>query len=74
MPIAAGTTYVASYYAPAGGTRSTKLLRHRLDHEARSPPRPGTDGANGVYQYGASGFPNNSYQATNYWVDVVSSG
>ena len=26
---------------------------------------------NGVYQYGAGGFPNNTFNATNYWVDVV---
>src|SRR6185436_14147671 len=26
---------------------------------------------NGVYQYGASSFPGSSYNATNYWVDVV---
>ena len=27
---------------------------------------------NGVYAYGpASGFPSNSFNSTNYWVDVV---
>ncbi len=31
----------------------------------------GTDGANGVYLYGGGGFPTNSYQSSNYWVDVV---
>ena len=32
----------------------------------------GVDGLNGVYVYGASSaFPTQSYQATNYWVDVV---
>jgi hypothetical protein len=25
----------------------------------------------GVYLYGAGGFPTNSFQATNYWVDVL---
>ena len=24
-----------------------------------------------MFQYGASGFPTGSYNATNYWVDVV---
>ena len=29
-------------------------------------------GGNGVYRYGtSSGFPTNTWQATNYWVDVV---
>ena len=26
---------------------------------------------NGVYKYGASGFPNQTFNASNYWVDVV---
>ena len=29
-------------------------------------------GANGVYHYGTGGgFPTDSWQASNYWVDVV---
>src|SRR4029077_12030850 len=32
----------------------------------------GPSGTNGVYRYsGAAAFPNNSYNASNYWVDVV---
>jgi hypothetical protein len=32
----------------------------------------GVSGGNGVFQYGSSSvFPTNSYNATNYWVDVV---
>ena len=32
----------------------------------------GTDGGNGVYQYGSvSVFPTNTYNASNYWVDAV---
>src|SRR5439155_2531230 len=31
----------------------------------------GVDGASGVYVYGASAFPTQTYQAQNYWVDVV---
>src|SRR5439155_25334134 len=31
----------------------------------------GVDGADGVYLYGASAFPTQTYQASNYWVDVV---
>ena len=34
--------------------------------------RDGVSGGNGVYVYGASStFPSSTYQATNYWVDVV---
>src|SRR5262249_10226966 len=28
-------------------------------------------GGNGVYLYGSGGFPTNSFNATNYWVDVL---
>jgi hypothetical protein len=28
-------------------------------------------GGNGVYVYGSGGFPTISYNANNYWVDVV---
>ena len=28
-------------------------------------------GGNGVYRYGASGFPDTSWNATNYWVDAT---
>jgi methionine-rich copper-binding protein CopC len=32
----------------------------------------GTDGGNGVYRYGvSSGFPSSTYNASNYWVDVI---
>jgi hypothetical protein len=30
-----------------------------------------TDGTNGVYMYGDSAYPANSYNAANYWVDVI---
>ena len=28
-------------------------------------------GGNGVYRYGSGGFPTNTFQSTNYWVDVL---
>ncbi len=31
----------------------------------------GVDGANGVYLYGAGAFPTQTFNAANYWVDVV---
>jgi hypothetical protein len=31
----------------------------------------GEDGPNGLYLYGAGGFPTQTFNATNYWVDVV---
>jgi hypothetical protein len=35
-------------------------------------PSSGSSGGNGVYASGANGtFPNDSYNAGNYWVDVI---
>jgi hypothetical protein len=74
VAITANTVYVASYYAPVG--------RYSLDNNyfassgVNNSPifllQNGVSGGNGVYRYGASsGFPTDTYQASNYWVDVV---
>ncbi|MGE0538106.1 MAG: DUF4082 domain-containing protein, partial [Pirellulales bacterium] len=72
VAVTANTTYVVSYYAPnghysitVGGLAST--VGSGLVHALGS----GVDGANGVYRYGSSGFPSNSWSSSNYWVDVV---
>ena len=73
VPVAANTTYIASYFAPNGGyAASNNFFSTGLD----SPPlrllASGEDGLNGVFVYGSGGvFPGNSFQASNYWVDVV---
>ncbi|MEV6867969.1 DUF4082 domain-containing protein [Streptosporangium subroseum] len=71
--VTAGTTYVASYHTVSGhfsytlGGLSTQHTNGPLTALA-----DGTDGGNGVYAYNATPtFPNGSYQATNYWADVV---
>src|SRR5438445_362484 len=73
VAIAANTTYVVSYYAPAGGWAVN--LSYFATSSFNSPPlhalADGLDGPNGVYRSGASGFPTNTYQSSNYWVDVV---
>lgn len=73
VDITAGTTYVASYFAPQGGYSYTS---GGLANGVNAPPLralPGTtSGGNGVYTYGASStFPSSTHQDTNYWVDVV---
>ena len=73
VAITAGTTYVASYHAPNGNYAADSNYFKQTGEE--NPPlralADGIDGSNGVYLYGAGGFPTNSYKATNYWVDVV---
>jgi hypothetical protein len=72
VTISAGTTYVASYYAPSGhysvdstglGSGFDNVPLHAIANSAS---------ANGVYAYGStSTFPSSSYNATNYYVDVL---
>lgn len=73
VAISANTTYVVSYRSNGsfaydeGSFNSTGVDRPPL-HALRS----GVDGPNGVYLYGGeSGFPTNTFNASNYWVDVV---
>jgi hypothetical protein len=72
VPIAANTTYVASYHAPNGGFSYT---RPYFTGEIASPPLRGLadlpSGGNGVFKQGAPGFPASSFQSSNYWVDPV---
>ena len=73
VPVTANTTYVASYYAPVGrySNNNAYFASAATTRGPLTALRNGTDGGNGLYRYGASGFPNSSYQSTNYWVDVV---
>src|SRR5690606_23171273 len=70
VPIEANTTYVASYFAPSGNYAATgQGLAEGRDN---APLHALSDGVNGVYVYGpSSAFPVNTFNATNYWVDVV---
>ncbi|WBB69600.1 DUF4082 domain-containing protein [Micromonospora sp. WMMD812] len=71
QPIAvrAGTTYVASYFAPNGHYASTPNFFSTLWTNGSLSAPPSTD--NGVYRYGGQGFPTASYHSTNYWVDPL---
>jgi hypothetical protein len=74
IAIEPNTTYVASYHAPNGGYaadsgffNSSGVTRAML-----TALQNGQDGDNGVYKYGPPGsFPDQSWNASNYWVDVV---
>src|SRR6187200_1676922 len=73
VPIVARTTYVASYYAPVGrySSNNSYFANAATTNGPLTALRNGTDGGNGVYKYGATGFPTSTYQSSNYWVDVV---
>ncbi len=74
VAVAANTVYVASYYATVG--HYSDDVSYFSSKGADNPPlhalTNGVSGGNGVYAYGASSaFPNQTWQADNYWVDVV---
>jgi hypothetical protein len=74
VAISANTTYVASYYAPRGHYAADAgfFAASGVDNAPLHALANGVDGANGVYRYGTGGgFPANTYQSSNYWVDVV---
>jgi hypothetical protein len=74
VPVKPGVTYVASYYAPNG--HYSYDVGYFFNDPAGQPPitalANSTSGGNGVFSYGGpSAFPDSSYNAPNYWVDVV---
>jgi hypothetical protein len=74
VAVAANTTYVASYFAPNGSYALTRdyFAASAYDNAPLHALRDGQQGGNGVYRYTSSpAFPNQTYGASNYWVDVV---
>jgi hypothetical protein len=77
VAVTAGTTYVASYYSPSGNySNTTEFFTGEYPAGSAStwPLQALADasGGNGVYAYGSGPtFPAASWQATNYFVDVV---
>jgi hypothetical protein len=68
VPITANTTYVVSYHTDTGHYAATA---GGLASPVTNGPLTALAGG-GVYTYGsANAFPWNSYNASNYWVDVV---
>ena len=72
VAVTAGTTYVASYFAPRGHyAAANRGLTSAIDN-APLHTIASTTSANGVYAYSAgSTFPTSSWESTNYWVDVM---
>jgi hypothetical protein len=73
VQIAAGTTYVASYFTPSGHYSADVSYFNLTGFD--NPPIhlvPNSVSPNGVYSYSStSTFPTSSFKATNYWVDLV---
>src|SRR5439155_27214985 len=74
VAVTANTTYVASYHTTVGHFSVDRpyFAGTSVDRAPLHAPADGVAGANGVYFAGAtSAFPTGTYQASNYWVDVV---
>jgi hypothetical protein len=73
VSITANTTYVASYHTNTGEySFDANYFANPHTNGPLTAPSSASSGGNGVYRYGSSNlFPNNTFNANNYWVDVV---
>ena len=73
LAIAANTTYVVSYHAPVGRYAiDSGFFANGVARGSLQAPSDASAGGNGVYRYGAATvFPDQTWQMSNYWVDVV---
>lgn len=73
VAITANTTYVASYFSSSGDyTVTNPYFTSAVVNGQLRALANGEDGGNGVYSYTSTFvMPANTYQTSNYWVDVV---
>lgn len=72
VTITAGATYVASYHTSGFYSVDANYFASAHVSGALTAPSSSASGGNGVYLYGAAAaFPNQSFNASNYWVDVI---
>lgn len=73
VSITPGVTYIASYHTTAGHYSADSAYFSSSGH-SKGPLQAlpdGVDGGNGCYNYApSSAFPGQTWNATNYWVDV----
>jgi len=73
VAVTANTTYIVSYHTNTGYYGVTEPgLTTAVDNAPLHAPSNAASGGNGVYLYSAGGgFPNQTWDSSNYWVDVV---
>ena len=72
VAITAGTTYVASYHTSGDYSANGNYFATAHANGSLTAPASDASGGDGLYAYGAGSiFPTNTYNASNYWVDVV---
>lgn len=71
ISISANTSYVAAYYSSAGaGASDAYGLSNGITNGPLTAPASSVVGGNGVYQH-KNAFPSSSFEASNYYVDVL---
>ena len=73
VPITAGVPYVASYHLDSGHFSFDPgfFTFKGVDRPPLHALAAGVAGPNGPYHVGTTGFPTDTYNSSNYWVDVV---
>src|SRR5882762_9168794 len=73
VAITANTVYVASYHTDVGGYAVDQgyFATTGFDDPPLHALQDGASGGNGVFLRGAGGFPTNTFQSDNFWIDVV---
>lgn len=75
VSITANTTYVASYHTTGAYVVTGNYFTAAVTNGPLTALSAAAAGGNGVYSYGGTStsgiFPTNTYNASNYWVDVV---
>ncbi|MFI6884578.1 DUF4082 domain-containing protein [Streptosporangium canum] len=73
VALIANTTYIVSCHTTSGFYSTTRpYFTSQYTNGFLTALANGAEGGNGVYAYGATNtFPTNTYQATNYWIDLM---
>ncbi|RWY74304.1 DUF4082 domain-containing protein [Rhizobium leguminosarum] len=75
VTIAANTTYIASYHTTGAYVATNNFYTTAVTSGPLTAQSSAVAGGNGVYRYGGSAtvgiFPNATFNAANYWADVV---
>lgn len=75
IQVTAGTTYVVGYHSNGFYSADSNYFTSAVSNGPLTAPSSSSSGGNGVYAYGtASAFPTSSFNASNYWVDVIFNG
>ena len=72
VAIAANTIYIASCHSNGFYSADNNFFATTYTNAPLSAPASASVGGNGVFAYGSSiSFPSNTFNANNYWVDVM---